>query len=606
MNLKDFLEDCKDEKVIDAATVDRIYEHFLVRQKQNHTYISAQPSQPKNNNGLIITVGIIGVLLVGFGIIYLFAHNWDQLSRSTKTTLSFLPVIISILANVFTLTKRKDNIVWQESTAVSTFLAVGSMLALILQIYHLPGIENYFFIYWCALCIPVVYLLNSHIAVFCAMILILLNLLGNPMDQSSIFRLPWFSSLLLFTTLIPYFKNLFTLRKPERYYVLQQMALPLVVCLSVIASMQAAHASIWLITFLLLGNFHLFGTSVFLRNEDRRPTLMSILSYIGVSLSLSYILVDPEWKFERLFDVETNDYRLIFIPILLIIGIVQVLLFYKKEKLSTSNAFKLLIFFPLPFIALDYLGYEVSSMFQILMIITCFLFIHFAQKNSDGFQLYPALSLITVLILSFIFQSNIRYSLFFFALVPSLYYFATSYFVIEQSKNKLNSDQIIILCLQLLILIVASFEGFWSITRFDMNSLKSYQLVSIVLICIGIVVFAYKSRKQIVLHFSGVFGIASFLVPLLIFVGCVSNFGMQHFFTVLLLLFGISMLVFGARKANLTVANLSLALIGIVLLCRFFDLKMSLTVKGILFIAIGTGFFLANYLIFKNKKHENS
>ena len=73
----------------------------------------------------------------------------------------------------------------------------------------------------------------------------------------------------------------------------------------------------------------------------------------------------------------------------------------------------------------------------------------------------------------------------------------------------------------------------------------------------------------------------------------------------LFLVMGVLVLIISAKRANLTVANLALALIGLVMLCRFFDLKMSLTVKGILFILIGSSFFVANYLILKNRKHEN-
>ncbi len=131
-------------------------------------------------------------------------------------------------------------------------------------------------------------------------------------------------------------------------------------------------------------------------------------------------------------------------------------------------------------------------------------------------------------------------------------------------------------------------------------------MVILSLVIIGILAFAYKAYENIKAQFNGLFGIISLVVPILILIGCVSPLGIQHLFTVLLLLLGVVSLIFGAKKANLTLANLSLGLIGTIIICRFLDLKMSLTVKGILFIAIGLSFFLANYFIIKNKKHENS
>ncbi|MFN5984302.1 MAG: DUF2157 domain-containing protein [Fluviicola sp.] len=606
MNLKEFLDDCKKEQIIDESTVDKMYSHFLKRQKQNTPSQQTFTQQPSNNNALIITVGIIGVILIGFGIIYLFAHNWDQLSRSTKTLLSFIPVVISIAANVFTLTKRKDSVVWQESTAVSTFLAVGSMLALILQIYQLPGIENYFFFYWCLLCIPIVYILNSHVSVLCAMALMSLNLLSNPIDQSSLIRIPWFGSLLLFMVLLPYFKRLFTLREPDSFYITQQITVPAFVCLSVLASMSSSDVSVWIITFLLMVNFHLFGTSVFLRRTDRTPKIMSILSYSGMSLALSYLLFNKHWRFNTFFDVGEHNYHLYFIPILFLLALFQLFNYFKKEKLTSQNAYKLILFFPLPFILMDFYEIDVLGIYQLSVVLFSFLFIHFAQKNRSDLQLYPAASFIALIILSFVFLSTEKYALFYFSLIPSLYYFVIAYFLPKSKNTELQSEVILILCFQIVILIIASFESFWMAFNFTQKEFTTIQFVILSLVIIGILTFAYKAYENIKAQFNGLFGIISFVVPILIFIGCVSPLGIQHLFTVLLLLLGVVSLIFGAKKANLTLANLSLGLIGTIIICRFLDLKMSLTVKGILFIAIGLSFFLANYFIIKNKKHENS
>lgn len=606
MNLKDFLDDCKNEQIIDESTVDKMYAHFQLRQKEIAAKQPVITQQSSNNNGLIITVGIIGVVLIGFGIIYLFAHNWDQLSRSTKTLLSFIPVILSIVANIFTVTKRKDSVVWQESTAVSSFLAVGSMLALILQIYQLPGIENYFFFYWCLLCLPIVYILNSHVAVLCAMILMCLNLVSDPLDQSTLIRIPWFGSLLLFMTLVPYFKKLFTTREPDTFYIIQQIAVPAVVCLSILATVNTKDVSVWLITFLLMVNFHLFGTSIFLRNKDRSPNIMSILSYSGISLALSYLLFNKEWRFNTFFDVGENAYHLYFIPILFLLALFQLFMFYKTEKLSIQNAYKLILFFPLPFIVMNFYNIEILGVYQLFVVIFSFVFIHFAQKNKSSLQLYPAAGFIALIILSYVFMSTEKYALFYFSLIPSLYYFIISNFFSKTKNTELQSELILILCFQILILIIASFESFWMAFNFRQKEFTSIQFVILTIVIIGILAFAYKSYQNIKSQFSGLFGIISLIVPILIFIGCISPLGIQHLFTVLLLLLGVVSLIFGAKKSNLTLANLSLGLIGTVIVCRFLDLKMSLTVKGILFITIGLSFFLANYFIIKNKKHENN
>ena len=618
MNLKDFLEDCKQENIIDQPTMDRMYAHFETRNKQRAVNVQnqSQINQNKQNNGLIITVSIIGVFLIGFGVIYLFAHNWDDLSRSTKTMLSLVPVFISVLANIFTVTKRKDNVIWQESTAISSFLAVGSMLGLILQIYQLPGIENYFYTYWCILCLPVVYLLRSHSAVFCAMILMLLNLFSYPMDQSAIYQVPWFGSLVMFFALVPYLKRLFTLRQPESLYLMHQIVVPLLICFSAIISMKGSDSSIWLILFLILANFHLFGTSRFLRNTNRQPTAMGILSYIGVSLSLTYLLFYNKWGFDKILQAENGDHRLIFIPILFVIGLLQLFFYFSKEKLEANNLYKLLLLLPVPFIVMDYYGVNTFHYYQLAILIGAAIVIHFAQERKDGWQVYPALGLISMLVFSLSYSVGGVMGFFLLSLLPGMYYLVPAVLIDEKSKNTLGSDHIVILSFQIVLLVIASFGGFWAVLNFDPSEIlgpghsrppmNSFQTGLTVLVCILLIVSVIKLRKQLFSHVKGLFASFSIAVPILIWIGCISPFSLQHMYSIFLLILGIITLVYSAKKSNLTVANFALGLIGLVMLCRFFDLKMSLTVKGILFILIGSSFFVANYIILKNRKHENS
>jgi|GEM_PF-2919238 len=611
MNLKDFLEDCKQENIIDQTTMDRMYARFLAQSEQRsiNAQNQSQLNQNKKNDGLIITVSIIGIFLIGFGIIYLFAHNWDNLSRPTKTILSLLPVFLSVLANIFTVTKRKDSVIWQESTAISSFLAVGSMLGLILQVYQLPGIENYFFTYWCILCLPVVYLLKSHSAVFCAMALIFANLFSYPMDQSAIYQVPWFGSLVMFLALVPYLKRLFTLRQPESLYVTHQIIVPLLICFSAIISMSGSDSSIWLILFLLLANFHLFGTSRFLRNSNKQPNAMSILSYVGVSLSLTYLLFYNKWGFDKLFQAENSDHRLIFIPILFALGLVQLFLYFSREKMTTQNLYKWILLLPIPFIAMNYYGMDVFLYYQITILISAASVIHFAQERKDPWQIYPALGIIAVFIFSLTFINGGIMGFFLLSLIPSMYYLIPASLLNEKSKDTLSSDQVIVLSFQILFLIIASFAGFWALFNwagYVRPTMNSFQVVLTGLICLGLILNVIKLRKQLLTHLKGLFALFSLAVPALIWIGCISTTGLQHMYSIFLLLLGIIVLVYSAKKSNLTIANLALGLIGLVMLCRFFDLKMSLTVKGILFILIGSSFFVANYLILKNRKNENS
>ena len=58
----------------------------------------------------------------------------------------------------------------------------------------------------------------------------------------------------------------------------------------------------------------------------------------------------------------------------------------------------------------------------------------------------------------------------------------------------------------------------------------------------------------------------------------------------------------GARYDHLGVLNYGLLTITALVVCRFFDSDMSFIVRGLLFVVVGIGFFLANYLMLKKRK----
>lgn len=112
---------------------------------------------------LPIIFGIFGALLGGLGIILLIGHNWDDFTTTTKTILAFIPLLIGQLASGYTLLKKPESIAWRESSGAFLFCGVGASIALISQIYHIPGNFNNFILTWMLVCLPLVYLLKSSL-----------------------------------------------------------------------------------------------------------------------------------------------------------------------------------------------------------------------------------------------------------------------------------------------------------------------------------------------------------------------------------------------------------------------------------------------------------
>ncbi|HEY9221145.1 MAG TPA: DUF2157 domain-containing protein [Lutibacter sp.] len=70
--------------VISQNTADNISDFYRIKGEDS-------------TNRLFVVFGIIGAILVGLGIIMSIAHNWDQLSKITKTFFAFS----SLLAGQF-------------------------------------------------------------------------------------------------------------------------------------------------------------------------------------------------------------------------------------------------------------------------------------------------------------------------------------------------------------------------------------------------------------------------------------------------------------------------------------------------------------------------
>ena len=73
----------------------------------------------------------------------------------------------------------------------------------------------------------------------------------------------------------------------------------------------------------------------------------------------------------------------------------------------------------------------------------------------------------------------------------------------------------------------------------------------------------------------------------------------------LVLATGISLVIEGAKKVYLGMLNFGLMVIAVLIICRFFDTEWSFVARGIMFVSLGLGFFVANYFIVKKKsKHD--
>jgi uncharacterized membrane protein len=67
-------------------------------------------------------------------------------------------------------------------------------------------------------------------------------------------------------------------------------------------------------------------------------------------------------------------------------------------------------------------------------------------------------------------------------------------------------------------------------------------------------------------------------------------------------LLGVHTIRKGVREEHLGLLNYGLLIISFLVICRFFDTQFSFVVRGVLFMLVGTGFFVINYRMLKKRK----
>ncbi|MBT8219132.1 MAG: DUF2157 domain-containing protein [Bacteroidia bacterium] len=145
-----FIKELTDNQVITNDTASKIQDYFAAK------------SDPRTNR-LLAIFGVLGALLIGIGIILIVAHNWDDFTRTFKAILAFVPVLIGLGACGFAIFKKENSYTWKEGSAVFLTFAFGACMALISQIYNIPGTLQDFMLTWIIAIIPLVYIMWSSI-----------------------------------------------------------------------------------------------------------------------------------------------------------------------------------------------------------------------------------------------------------------------------------------------------------------------------------------------------------------------------------------------------------------------------------------------------------
>lgn len=362
---------------------------------------------------ILIICGVLGALLIGLGIILLFAHNWEQFSRFTRAVLSFVPLVIGQGLVLWTLCKRPHSSAFKEGTATFLSFMVGASISLISQTYNIPGDTETFILTWMFLIVPLVYLMQASIPAA-------IYLIGITGWSGSHWHSPLIAALFwpLVTIIIPHF--IWALR--QEIYTIRTtiLSLIMIICVSFGAgfSLVKTWPSFWIIIFpSIYAIFYSIGWHKFSGLTTNWQWPLRIIGAIGLfvlafPLTFRYIWEDLDKGFDgisrNIFDIDVLPNRFISIVIIA----TAILFFYdnvKRKNLTVS------LFSALPLLA--FIGYlfHGESIVLPLLIFNAYLFIlsisHIALgvRNNSLPTINIGMLMLAILIIARFFDSDINF-----------------------------------------------------------------------------------------------------------------------------------------------------------------------------------------------------
>ncbi len=187
----------------------------------------------------------------------------------------------------------------------------------------------------------------------------------------------------------------------------------------------------------------------------------------------------------------------------------------------------------------------------------------------------------------------------------SVFYIVGSSEFFNHTKRRINGYLVMGSLGTMHILLLMSFHWFWEHLNLMDNTLNdpftSREFIASVLLSL-LAAFLYflsnKNKKQDFHPMKIVF-----VLYIIIFVIGQSNSIIPAILiNALVLLLGVFTIRLGAKSDHLGVLNYGLLTITALIVCRFFDSEMSFVVRGLLFVLVGVGFFVTNYLMLKKRK----
>ncbi|MBL4736073.1 MAG: DUF2157 domain-containing protein [Flavobacteriales bacterium] len=413
--------------VINIATAVKIQDFYKLKSGQSQ-------------NRLVIMFGILGAMLMGMGTILIIAHNWDELSKLTRTVIAFVPLLLGQAIAAFTMFRKPESVAWREAATTFLFFAIGASISLVSQIYNIQGDMGDFLQTWAILCLPLVYLLRSSVGSLLYIIGISWYATEVGWTYGNANETYWYW--LMFLAILPHYYMLYKRQPNSNFMTFHNWVVPLSLLFTLSTLSNGMEELMFVAYISMFGIFYIIGTNTFFKTQKSRNNGYLTIGALGTSsLLLSLSFTDWFWgdlsrNLTPWSQISSSPEGIAIIVSTVIAG--AMLFYFNRQK--TLLAIKPISFVFVLFVPTFILGFYaplVSVIIVNLMILILGLLTinNGAKKDNLGIMNY-GLIILTGLITCRFFDSDISFVLRgVLFLIMGLGFFVTNFWMLNKRKN---------------------------------------------------------------------------------------------------------------------------------------------------------------------------
>ncbi len=317
-------------------------------------------------NRQLLIFGILGALLVGTGVLFIVANQWDQFSQFAKTTCAFLLLIIPQLFCAYVMVKKAEKIVWKEIAAILLFFAVGANISLVSQIYHITGDASSFMMTWMVLTVPLIYLLDASALslayIFMCMIFAMTAKNSGTFPNEE--HLFW----ILFALPLPHYYQILRKSPASILFILHNWMIPYVLTQTFFILSHQAHMLMHPAYIFLFAVFYFIGERPFFNSRPLLQNGYLVFGLAGTIISLLVMTFKSNWK--DLTDPVYHFSNIIVTPEFagcVILFVLATFLLFKRNKGKKWGEWVMMDITYLLFLILFLLGFQATTLTVILI-----------------------------------------------------------------------------------------------------------------------------------------------------------------------------------------------------------------------------------------------